>query len=378
MKWFYRLLGLSFIIFLVSCQNPYRRHFSEHVVSSGDQTGQQAVKSSAIYSKDAFQVKANEFDEFFVMRYGLLYQKLSDVPFSGRIIKVDDGLGGNYVSADENWKNGKKDGLSTKWFSNGSKMFERNYKEGRWHGPVTRWWPNGQRMYVTAYTDGVRNSREAKWKSDGTPITPNVVGPEPIAPESVNEPLNTETAVNPSLFGEEQGSEPLTDPLPLELPSVDPVVETVVEQPVEPVLTPAIPDFPPAALPEPSDNLALPAPPSSEEIAPPTFPDSPVVIPPSDGNGLTLPETVSEPTLPDLPEAPSTEGVTDLPTLPEIPSESGDTESLPGLPSLPELGDTGDLPPMPAEEEGLPGLPPLPSPDDSGSFEDLPPLPPLP
>ena len=200
MKWLYRLLGLSFIIFLVSCQNPYRRHLSENVVSSGGQTSQHSVKSSAIYSKDAFQVKAKEFDEFFVMRYGLLYQKLSDVPFSGRIIKVEDGLGGNYVSADENWKNGKKDGLSTKWFSNGSKMFERNYKEGRWHGPVTRWWPNGQRMYVTAYTDGVRNSREAKWKSDGTPITPNVVGPDPIVPASVTEPSNTETADNPSLL----------------------------------------------------------------------------------------------------------------------------------------------------------------------------------
>ena len=62
--------------------------------------------------------------------------------------------------ADEGWRNGKKDGPSTRWFSNGVKMYERNYTEGKWNGTVTRWWPNGQKMYVRAYSDGVRHGEE--------------------------------------------------------------------------------------------------------------------------------------------------------------------------------------------------------------------------
>ena len=90
------------------------------------------------------------------MKYGLLHQKHSDIPFTGKIVQVSSGPNGDYVSSENNWMDGKKNGTSTKWFSNGAKMYERNYKDGKWHGAVTRWWPNGQRMYVTAYTDGKR------------------------------------------------------------------------------------------------------------------------------------------------------------------------------------------------------------------------------
>ena len=105
-------------------------------------------------AKDAYQVTADEFDEFFTYRYGLLYQKFSDNPFTGRIVTIDKGDKGDFVSQDEAWVNGRKDGVSTRWFSNGVKMYERNYIEGKWHGTVTRWWPNGQKMYVHAYTQG--------------------------------------------------------------------------------------------------------------------------------------------------------------------------------------------------------------------------------
>ena len=104
-------------------------------------------------------------------RYGLLYLKSSNDPFSGRILTVDIGESGEYVSSDESWKEGRKHGKSSKWFSNGIKMYERNYREGRWHGSVTRWWPNGQKMYVRAYTNGVRHGSEASWRSDGSPLS---------------------------------------------------------------------------------------------------------------------------------------------------------------------------------------------------------------
>ena len=103
-------------------------------------------------SGDAYQVTIDEYGNYFESRYGLLHQKLNDMPFTGRILIIEKGDSGEFVASDESWSEGRKDGLSTRWFSNGIKMYERNYKEGRWHGPVTRWWPNGQKMYVRAYT----------------------------------------------------------------------------------------------------------------------------------------------------------------------------------------------------------------------------------
>ena len=79
---------------------------------------------------------------------------------------MENGPSGKFVVADEGWKLGKKHGPTTKWFSNGSKMFERNYKEGRWHGPVTRWWPNGQRMYVQL----IQTELETVKRSNGNPM----------------------------------------------------------------------------------------------------------------------------------------------------------------------------------------------------------------
>ena len=121
-------------------------------------------------SGDAFQVTIEEYGNYFESRYGLLYQKLNDMPFTGRVLIIEKGDKGEFVASDESWTEGRKDGLSTRWFSNGIKMYERNYKEGRWHGPVTRWWPNGQKMYVRAYTNGTRHGKEATWRSDGSPI----------------------------------------------------------------------------------------------------------------------------------------------------------------------------------------------------------------
>ena len=129
-----------------------------------------ASKQQVDLAKDAYQVSADEYDEFFTTRYGLTLSKVLRQSFSGRIITAENGPEGKFVVADEGWRNGKKDGPSTRWFSNGVKMYERNYTDGKWNGTVTRWWPNGQKMYVRAYSDGVRHGEEATWRSDGTPI----------------------------------------------------------------------------------------------------------------------------------------------------------------------------------------------------------------
>ena len=128
MKYPLLILTLTCLFSFSSCQNSYR----QYPVSNSSSAGISGV------SEDAYQVTVDEYGDYFESRYGLLYQKFNDKPFTGRILTIDKGESGEYVSSDESWTEGKKDGVSARWFSNG-KMYERNYKEGRWHGTVTRW-----------------------------------------------------------------------------------------------------------------------------------------------------------------------------------------------------------------------------------------------
>ena len=150
MKNLFLVSFLACALFFSSCQNSYRQNISEDSSSQG----------IVGVTDDAFQVTTEEYGNYFESRYGLLYQKFNDRPFTGRILSIEKGESGDYVLADESWKEGKKEGLSARWFSNGIKMYERNYSEGRWHGTVTRWWPNGQKMYVRAYTNGTRHGKK--------------------------------------------------------------------------------------------------------------------------------------------------------------------------------------------------------------------------
>ena len=332
MKSFYsHALSVLLILLFVSCENRYRKNLESNNSNSNLSTSASESKQKVDIAKDAYQVSSDEYDEYFITRYGLLYQKFSDSPFTGRIVTNESGPDGKFVIADDSWRNGKKDGTSTRWFSNGIKMYERNYTEGKWNGTVTRWWPNGQKMYVRAYSDGVRHGKEATWRSDGTPIkTASIDNATPTVPVS-------ESA------GENVESQPITTepPVSTELPSVDlPIISDIPSQPVAPV----------------SDSSVLPNTTLVPETDSPEFPEV---------NGV-----VENPTLEPNPN--------DLPGLPGLPAEPESSDDLPGLPGLPET--SNDLPPMPAEsDDALPGLPPLPATDGDGDLDGgLPPLPPLP
>jgi len=365
---------LLILVCLASCENRYRRAN----VSSGPDASVDA-KFSGQTSDDAYQVSQQEYDDNFVSRYGLLYLKSSNDPFSGRILTVDAGKSGEYVSSDESWKEGRKHGKSSKWFSNGIKMYERNYREGRWHGSVTRWWPNGQKMYVRAYTNGVRHGSESSWRSDGSPLSLPADGAapamdndlKPASTESINslpnvdlsEPVETPNSSDQPVESQPVLQEPFDAPLPVipepgPEPKTEPVPETVDDGFSD------LPSFPPMEEEVPSlePDETLPDLPSSDESLPifPIDPDTPVEATPA------------------LPELPSV-GSDSLPELPGLGSDvpnSGDAELLlPGLPVEPE-SEEGGLPPLPGmEDDG--GLPPLPG-SDEGGLGDLPPLPPLP
>jgi hypothetical protein len=412
------MLLLSFLacFFLFSsCQNSYRPNAltdsnSQGIVGVGD---------------DAYQVTTEEYGNYFESRYGLLYQKFNDRPFTGRILTIEKGESGDYVLADESWTEGKKDGLSARWFSNGIKMYERNYSDGRWHGTVTRWWPNGQKMYVRAYTNGARHGKEATWRSDGSPIQ---LTEKPYITQSIKQSINSK---------ETDDLAPTVNAQTEEFPSAsvpnanfDPQVEPIVNEPF-----PSLPEtdpgstfdsFPSSDTTSTDDFPAFPNVPQESSLITPTndgFPslpgnegapslDLPVIpqnafpalsesnefpatpqsnLPANDDGFPSLPSfpTSDGNELPALPELPGSSSIDEgLPPLPGLPDSAGDElPSLPGLPdsaddglpSLPGLPDSADdtfpsLPSFPDDESG--GLPPLPGADSSDG--GLPPLPPLP
>jgi len=330
-------LALVALLFVSACQNQYRQLTTP---STGRPSGVVDV------SGGAYQVTAQEYDQFFETRYGLLFQKFSDSPFTGRVLTIDKGVSGEFVASDESWSKGRKHGVSSRWFSNGVKMYERNYDEGKWHGTVTRWWPNGQKMYVRAYNDGVKHGKDATWRSDGDPID------SPSRADAV--------ASEPSSVG---GSDESTKRID-ETPSVTPVEEfsppAVTELPSFPPTEPSSPGVLPPLPGEPDPGLPpLPAPSGGDEL--PSFP-------PVESTGGDLPPLPGEPDL-GLPPLPAPSGGDELPSFPPVESTGGDLPPLPGatpsseaLPALPGES-TDELPPFPGAEtspDELPPLPPLP------------------
>ena len=372
----YPLLAfISFLIlFFASCENRYRKNVGANPAKSTTSQEASLSKQKVDVAKDAYQVSADEYDEFFTSRYGLLYQKFSDTPFTGQIITAENGPEGKFVVADESWRNGKKDGPSTRWFSNGVKMYERNYTDGKWNGTVTRWWPNGQKMYVRAYSEGVRHGEEATWRSDGTPIKKaSSVSNVKETPAAVENSADT-NEFQPEVFPAPEAVTENIDftPSPAELPEIEPVVESI---------------------PEPSFSNPLPPSPEVPEV-----PVLPVEILPVAETAVDMPEPAL-PGLPgiddSLPEIPTTEETApsfptattdqtpspDLPLLPDLstdlPNDSSEDAVLPTLPGLP-VESSDELPPMPLGDDSLPGLPPLPGIGNDDSSGELPPLPPLP
>ena len=74
-----------------------------------------------------------------------------------------------------NFKDGKRNGLRTKWYRNGQKKEEENYKDGKMDGLSTLWYENGQKEAEGNYKDG-KLMTAVVWKPNGEkcPVT-NVV-----------------------------------------------------------------------------------------------------------------------------------------------------------------------------------------------------------
>ena len=90
-------------------------------------------------------------------RGGLKYAVNEESPFTGKLLTYWDNKREN-KKEETNYKDGKRDELSTSWYENGQKKSEVNYTDGKGDGLFTAWYENGQiatEMNVKDKQDGL-------------------------------------------------------------------------------------------------------------------------------------------------------------------------------------------------------------------------------
>ena len=99
-----------------------------------------------------------------VERGGLRYEINSETPFTGVVVvsKYENGQ----KAQETTYKDGKLEGLVTKWHENGQKEEETTYKDGKIEGLSTAWYDNGQKRSEYTYKDGIFVSKR-NWYIDG-------------------------------------------------------------------------------------------------------------------------------------------------------------------------------------------------------------------
>ena len=359
-------ISVPFVLLLGACQTP-------------------TVSTEGRLSVDGFgeniEVRADQYDELFQYRFGLLYRALAKTPFTGRILTVDFADGRAYAQKEEIWHNGRRHGRSTHWTSDGQRVWERNYKAGRWHGIVTRWWPNGKKMYVRVYTDGVRQDEELTWRSDGSRFDPESTLPVststtrssetgPVTSSSESPPTPSGTLVaplelpgnpaatdasggksafepafssdpapvsEPAFPGDGAPSDPSRENFPNEfsIPLVKPVDPPVVE--TDPITTEeppsvSLPDdsSDPAPLPDASDPNFGTTP--AEPISPSVFPNAPSDPDPAPDFGTDPTDPAPTPDAPPSLDFPSDPGPVPVDPVPAPDDPAPDFGTDPGAP----------------------------------------------
>ncbi len=86
-------------------------------------------------------------------RNGLTYIPNETTPFTGVYIL-------SYLNQQKkeetHYKEGKKEGLTTKWYENGQKQEEGNFKDDKKEGLFTLWYENGQKKEELHFEDGIQ------------------------------------------------------------------------------------------------------------------------------------------------------------------------------------------------------------------------------
>jgi len=150
------------------------------------------IITSLLFLSLGFSQKEYNVNDLIKMDNGLYTEKFSDEPLTG---KVYGGFGevkpfkkvymGNLLKGkkegrwksyfhsngkkmyDENYKNGKLDGLSYEWYENGQKSYEGTFTNGELDGLSTSWYENGQKKYEDNYKNGKGVGFSTSWYENG-------------------------------------------------------------------------------------------------------------------------------------------------------------------------------------------------------------------
>ena len=104
-------------------------------------------------------------EETLIDKDGLKYHPDTKELYSGKVFEVH--MGGK-KKTEGTYKDGKLEGLWTKWYENGQKELEGNYKDGKKDGLWTSWYENGQKEVEGTFKDGELVEVISMWNEDGS------------------------------------------------------------------------------------------------------------------------------------------------------------------------------------------------------------------
>ncbi len=75
---------------------------------------------------------------------------------------------------EENFKDGKKEGLEIRWYKTGQKFSEKNKKDDKTHGLWIEWYNNGKKKKEKTFKNGKRIGIETDWYKNGQKKSENI------------------------------------------------------------------------------------------------------------------------------------------------------------------------------------------------------------
>ena len=103
-------------------------------------------------------------EETLIEKDRLKYHPETKELYSGEVFSLH--IGGK-KEFEGSYKDGKLDGLQTRWYKNGQKESERTYKDGKIDGLWTRWYSNGQKEIEGTLKDGEHDGLLTYWDQNG-------------------------------------------------------------------------------------------------------------------------------------------------------------------------------------------------------------------
>jgi len=187
------LIEKNGVMYLPNSDKPYTGEVFTNY-STGEKEYQGTYEKGLLVSysyliKDGSVKEPINYETTLIERDGVFYTKDTNKPYSGQVFSLNDvgkkkeeGIlkDGKMISktewewynngqkeSEENFKDGKLDGLETQWNYNGKKFVEGTWKDGKQDGLWTTWYINGQKEMEGIFKDG-NGVSFTSWNKDGS------------------------------------------------------------------------------------------------------------------------------------------------------------------------------------------------------------------